>query len=735
MVIGSGQIPYAYENGQPFRQPAEGIQISYSGVTIEDAQFAHTAEHRQLFDSTFLPDWYAYRSFDLSPPSGTYEPQPGGATLANPFMVGSATDVGYILDLRKSLNFLFHSYSVDSNYTSTQHRTDWFSQIYPESPSGQADPGIYLHRAPSHEGFIVGEDADVIATSGYLFDIDYAEVMWNPYPFLAQPKRTNAHGNHSNGTVNDFQVPIMPMFPNFMRTDAGLVTHTGREPSSLAGNDLYRTDHVASGFVRIDGYALGDFTDVFLGQMSDGGIKYTNAPGSGTSPGGDFGYGTAAPRTVGSSGVDVDFARIFVTPSGTFASGVYAVAARNRREHVRTAVESGIISRWPNNDEAFPLDQIRTPVDVPPIASGGMFFGGSEGFEVFNDALWILDFGNITSLVNAQTSPPSGLCAISPHTGKYMWLRYADLEKSTGDPGFAGNPAQDWSQHTTLVRIPSGVAGTPEIIRLHQRSPSNALHMADMQFQIYDEHLNFIREEIFSVRTRNPNFAGSPVGIRGDVFFPEMTYVDDGVDKKIYINGSPQFGNVVYEHFIWRFTYDSSGLSLDPIFWHWDKTIGVFISAVDPDDLAEIGGTLYGFRQGLGAGTSGQIDTISLAASCGSQPCLASYSAGSSYSTEKPIRDLPPDPHGLGYYQKAKLIDLKEVPATAEHVTPGLYALMIAADPKSLGFTNWHHKRLYLFRIEERSDFFEIVHYTDLGPLQRGSQTNPAFKIVYTPIN
>src|SRR6185436_11320267 len=277
MVLQSGTIPYEYAN-RGHRFASLPIPIGISGVLLEQAQFIITAEIRKwnklsAGGNHFLSDFNIYVN-PIIAPSGPYEPKIDGSTLGNTFYPAGAFILDHLEETRIALNTLFQIYDNDTDLDQYEYRAAWLQSLYPESPSGfyfALDPdtsanviGQWYHRLPSETGIVDYMALDVLGSSGVLYDIDFAEVMFNPPPHIARIAFDTMHGRRVNNTEDTFNIQQFPIFPAFQKTDGSLIGLTGREPASLRTHNDYNIQHVSSGDIRLDGYVLFDDTKLYL---------------------------------------------------------------------------------------------------------------------------------------------------------------------------------------------------------------------------------------------------------------------------------------------------------------------------------------------------------------------------------------------------------------------------------------------------------------------------------------
>jgi len=420
MILVSGSPPYEYESTLPVRAvnpytTTDGIGAS--GILLEQAEFVIAAELRKFsilpYDPSILPDYFTYTNTNVAP-SGPYEPKSDGSTVNN-LLNPTVLCVNKIEDLRNALDSLFAAYAFDTfaDYKfltrGDVHKSDWIRQAFPHSPSGHnpidyfGNPttiGDYLRPLPD-----IGQNFDTdqhyLGGSGVLLDIDFAEVIFQPYPFT----RFTRFGDMQPGS-QQFLVQCSPLFPAFQKTDGNVISTNGREPTraeieqfdpSIVAADA---SHVSSGFVRLDGYCLHPSSTYMLAQYTGENFTPSNTN--------DFDYYTGEPRyvtLVGPIPINDNSLRAFIAPH-VAASGVYRFVVKNSKAAFpKTAVESGIVSIFPPEN-----------ITYPTTTNSGF------GYHVFDDAIWITSNSGGSTL----DGPPSGLAVMSPFTGHMMWVSKAE---------------------------------------------------------------------------------------------------------------------------------------------------------------------------------------------------------------------------------------------------------------------------------------------------------------------
>lgn len=692
MTLQSGSPPYDYAVGDPLRvvNPYSSIYVvGGSGIFLEQAQFVITAEIRKFSSSSNrLEDYNLYVNPAITP-SGPYEPKVNGSTLGNELNPGNMFIINHITETRSALDTLFAFYESESEHTENEYRTDWLKQIAPEYPL----PSGYRRYDPdvTDSPFIVTADVNTLGGSGVLFDLDFAEVMFNPYPWFAYNTFLDVHG------LGAFRIVNGPVWPCFQKTNGSFVTLNGREPTTANGiNADYDVSHFSSEEVRLDGYALLPQTDYLIGR----GLHNFVQDGS-------FTYVSSATRN-GLNGRSVDTARVFASTQA-LSSGIYKLVARNRREVVPfTAVASGLTSQWPPSGQAYPAtgglvagiprpheNDVLTPFNIRSVWYNNQEY--EHGYQVFDDAFWIIDHAD-------GDRAPSGLAIASPFTAHCMWLRFAELTQSSGSGVFGGvaNSAKSWGGHVGLEKIGS------TIYRLQRARADGSIggkHTA--LIQRYNEALDYLGQ------TETADFDSFDSSYNDLIFLPTASLTANE----------------------WMFysTTAAGGLGID------------FMDSTFSTSLRE-GGAFY-----IGAETfsAGKVDNTStavvgaaeLAGIVRSPAAFTDGNNATGFTTRgSGIWDLEIGTPGSGTIFKncklidmskitkqwsstlgAKIYDMMEVPVTATHTIPGSYVL-IGFQNNSVGAS----ERLFLLRISPRDDatapgfcvgFWDVLAAYDLGTL------------------
>lgn len=678
MAIASGIIPYNYDYGHgPFRVPNpynSNFPIGLSGVLLEQAQFVITAEKRRLnkfFDSSILPSFNVYVNSSILP-SGGYEPKASGSTLGNAFYPAAAFIIDHIQETRLALVSLFQDYASDTNLDTFEYRAAWFQALYPSSPSGfynAGDPdfaftvdGHWSHRFPSETGTIDYVCDDVLGASGVLYDVDIGELMINPAPHIS------AFGLDRMHNVDFFVVQQFPLFPAFQQTDGSLVPLTGREPSVIPNAVDYQIDHISSGYIRLDGYAIYSNTKTYLGRNN-------NIFGPAT----DFTVISEGHRDVVFGGNLVG-SRLFIMPTSQ-GSGVYRVATRNKRtDFPNTTIESGKMSFWPNITDYWPNATNHNDQLV-----GSTTTIANLGYHVFDDCLWMTD----QPMSSATTAKPSGLVILSPYTGHNMWIRYADQTEFVTTTTIATTIACDWARSVGLIRN-----NTNSIYRLHNNVQDTVTNVSGtFVFAQYNDLLDFTTS--FSTGP-----AELPFG--GDLLELEDFWYDD-VNSEYWVSshsivdhpGFPFWKFDASFQYINKYTYGGEYGSAFGI----NHSHGVFAN----------GGQHYIFAGGSGnlnaTGFSSGIYPLSIV-SDGTDPYMTDGSVPSCGLVHiGPVKFIKGESF-VGVQQSATILDMLEV-TVASHVPIGIYALIAWTDTGGGAATS-----IYLLRIEETATQWDIKSIT-----------------------
>jgi hypothetical protein len=498
MVLTSGNPPYEYAVRKlPFKVPnpyASNAAIGGSGILLEQAQFIVTAEIRKFTkfdDSSFLPDFFVYVNPVITP-SGPYEPKANGSTLGNLLNPEGLIFIDPIIELRNALELMFFNYAQDTTFFNNEVRSDWLQNAYPQSASGfyddqATDIGFYRHREPSETGPILYNSDEVLGSSGVLFDIDYGEVMFQPYPYIARALSINPYGRRSNNSVTIYNIQGMPIWPDFQKTTGAFTGTNGREPTNGIGLSTEITRHIGSGKIRLDGYVLLPSSTYSIGDIFS--FPY------------NFPHTADGVRQVFDGG-NVGTSRVFITPIAA-ASGVYRMLAKNYKVNVPlTAVESGTISIWPRVDNGRYYGTAQGVINYNTIANEN----SNNGYHVFDSTIWMTD------RTPTSTDFPSGLVIVSPWTGHQLWLRYADQNS-----GILGS---NWSTHIGLERPLTNV-----IYRSHPQSIAGTTSPFLQTYSVhqYNDMLDYIGDFTSDGNPNTPPLVGGQEPVT-DLFTDGTSY-------------------------------------------------------------------------------------------------------------------------------------------------------------------------------------------------------------------
>lgn len=438
MTISSGQIPYQYTGSYPWRMHPSGEILGFSGIVMEEAMFVAIAELRRYADQFYFQDnqttsvrnlsgivFQNYQNVSGSPPSQPYlpigedrsfyaiEPSISGANLGG---IGNINTTDWIQDLRQAFSGISHvSYStigiqgiwaLINDDCDDDYRSSWLSAKLADIPIHQTGNGVSKW---VHEYFTLKTPPpfNTLGASGILYDIDFDEVYFQPFPRFAKTSSVIAAGTDGlSSLLNEAGITIdscSPIFPNFATTDGFIVTMSNRDSSinfprssansysSILGSrpvtlsGLFNYSHVTGGFVRIDGDVLLSTTKYDFGGSDATFDSNTFRRLSVFSPENYFDY----------PAINRAFVIVPANPNGVLAS-VVTVSLSDQT----TFPPSGAAN------STFPSQRI----------SGGTI---TNGFEYLNDALWLS-----TRNLDHNTDEFYGFSLVSPLTRKKLWTRF-----------------------------------------------------------------------------------------------------------------------------------------------------------------------------------------------------------------------------------------------------------------------------------------------------------------------
>lgn len=267
-VLQSGVIPYGYVVPGPVKTAthAPGSLLQPSGLLFEQAAWVLMAELRRynvsgMFNTAEVAgiptlNNYPDRRF---PVNNVYDPSPTGAYLASytPAFLLNLTNIGSIRNLMTTLFFgpagvggLGNSVATDwfteafRNHPRGTNSNPFFSQdifAHPMSQNGTSSVGVILDTPTVQEdAFFSGRSYYPLGSSGVLYDIDLAELMYQPWPRLSS--------SFGVGT-SIFGGGSAPFFPQF-QTTVGVfiaVSNGGRTKFWEDGNLTLRGDVLVPG--------------------------------------------------------------------------------------------------------------------------------------------------------------------------------------------------------------------------------------------------------------------------------------------------------------------------------------------------------------------------------------------------------------------------------------------------------------------------------------------------------
>ena len=460
MVVASGQLPYAYDGELPVRQRRGGWpgievpNIGPSGDLFEQGMFVLNAELRKWgINSLGQLTYKAYSCPNVA--SSGFEPKANGETFQGHVGRLALLTTNNIEQMRENLEvYLFYQYALDSDYDFSDFLRSWLNSAYPESPSGYPQffydwtlnfgveyPATWLRPAltdVANGDFITDTDLHWLGGSGVLFDIDYGEVIFNPFPF---PRQTF---HFAPGLTPHMSFSFGPVYP-LLQTTAGLAPslNATRYQTDLSIGTLKAETNfsaIQSGYWQADGYVLLPGTLFRLTTGND--TNYFGDLSSIT----DFSFIVSGQRVVADgAGRNDGSARVYIdaTPQ---TSGLYRITTTNPKDIVPfTSIPSGHVSFWPQGDTFSGIFSSNRMLDrsVTITSDGGLKLDPrlSTGYHVLDDALWIAG-PNASSL--SGTFITKGLFVMSPHNGELIWYRPAErIVATTGNMpggGSAGSP-------------------------------------------------------------------------------------------------------------------------------------------------------------------------------------------------------------------------------------------------------------------------------------------------------
>jgi hypothetical protein len=414
--------------------------IGASGDVLEQGMFVLNAELRKWnFDNqALLQNGYKVYTHPDVTPSG-FEPKANGDTLTG--LVGNVAalvDVDNIEQMRTLLDELFDRYENDCDYDRFNIMQSWLTAAYPTSPSGHLsifDGGFFFQLngrtflRPPLQDITGGDemtDTDLhwLGGSGVLFDIDFGEVIFQPFPF---PGKSSASRVSTN--TNVFQAG--PCYPSFQKTDGSVISMTGREASDWDSPRDVNFAAVGSGKIQLDGYAILPETKIRLIEGKD---NEWNFVGNGAA---DFTNPVQGLRVVNAGvGTNDDTARTYWTPKVQSSGVRRIITSTDSTDRPGIGVPSGgPVSLWPPGsyrefDGTFVGTSNQLLYRSFEEASDGTSIIDSRaslGYHVFDDCIWVTGPG----AAGSGSITAGGIHPISPHNGDLLWCRTADRTVAT----------------------------------------------------------------------------------------------------------------------------------------------------------------------------------------------------------------------------------------------------------------------------------------------------------------
>ncbi len=476
-MLESGQGILQYLTKHPFRLSV-GEQVGLSGIIFEEAQWGLMHEWRKhaIVAESLLEPFYWYGRGT----SGSYEPRPSGLNLGSGSNKDAeATYTNYIEMMRRYLSgpdkpqfinySIFSGISKDSDYSWAEIKNDYhklyFSGITPSGRIAGIGNSVYNSGdftypfydesglPPQNSSTFLG----YLGSSGSLLDVDFAEVMYKPYPRFAKTLISGIMGPFlifgiPFGMINSNT--YSPIFPRFCKTNGSLVTPNSRDiaisnPVSNDPNRYTSQAHISSGYVRVDGDILQSGTNLVIGNTT------CNWKGSGTRKISEIN------NSIYFNGLNaghIPGSRAFYSiPSIT--SGMYKVSLNNPSIFNNG---SGVISSWfKENLTSSGFDQTATR---------------QKPFHVTNSLLW--------------AGFNSGIQGFTPDNGDFVWTSLADQTPGISGLTWTGASLGGVGTNYLVFGDPlNTVAISGFLTDIDGVNPSGTLNVI---FNLYDSSLNLL---------------------------------------------------------------------------------------------------------------------------------------------------------------------------------------------------------------------------------------------------
>lgn len=468
MAPQSGVIPYNYSFKVPFQMDHRDSPIGISGIVFEQAGFVLADLFRRSnLASILYPDFFKYRVLGMA--GSGYTPSNTDINLASITDPGIALTIDQIKEYRQTLVFLMERVGADTQdietivgsastlseaKSSTRALADWLMNSHPgRAPRANqdllfADEAQFTRIAddtfPTPESIILNMDVSYLGGSGILLDIDFGEVIFQPYPYIAGFDQSTflnpfdeSTGDLFNNSTTQRGIITFPIYPSFQKADGSVVSITTRE------NGYNYNGGIGSGGILLWGAYIFPSSTFLVG--SGAALANTFTPiGMSTLPHSVFPLKLKSNSPI-LSGIVLD--------PPVLPTGLYKVGVRNSLQAFPdTAIPSGFISIYPRNG-----------------------YPSGQAYEVFNDTFWLYALG--------------GLITLSPYTGRPLHFRRAQYVEDTS----SSISADVWS---------SGQVGPvfidPSLVTISEHEEVNAGN-SRTHFQTYNTNLTFQSETITSI--------------------------------------------------------------------------------------------------------------------------------------------------------------------------------------------------------------------------------------------
>ena len=435
MPVSSGNIPYSYTGPYPWISPKPSGSLGFSGIVYEEAMFAILSEIRRYADPFFFvrrvgqprhlsgilfqnyinpsgapPSKGVYQPMGSDRTNYAFEPHPSGINLNN---LGNINTTDWIQDMRQALsgfrnneidgdiNGLFELVSYDVNLNDN-YIAEWLAAKVGNTRGGQRPYGVRTWNREYYTEFGL-PPIGTLGFSGVLYDIDFDEVYYQPFPRLSVITNTGIGGDDELTTATlDGGITIdaaSPIFPAFAQPDGTLISLSTRDqeihfsnsindsPFSKPISGLYSYYHVSSGLVRVDGDVLLQSNNYIFGAN----------PGTFTVSGAR----RLTPFSPEDYGNHPQFSRVFIQPPNSLS------------------ILKSVVPFSTFNNDLFPASGER--IHIYPSNNVTSTFNATEpsGFEYLNDALW-----TGTRIVDEETRELYGFHLLSPISRNRLWVRH-----------------------------------------------------------------------------------------------------------------------------------------------------------------------------------------------------------------------------------------------------------------------------------------------------------------------